>query len=133
MVAIAVSADTFESVRQESIEAGCDDFIAKPVRTDNLLECIGRHLELEWIYEKSKEKKPEVKAPPLIAPPEKELLNLLNLAKTGSITSIHKSVERIKKLDGKFLPFVVRIDNFAENFEFEKIQNFVKSFLKGKK
>jgi response regulator of citrate/malate metabolism len=126
---IAVSADSFESVRQKSFAAGCDDFIAKPVQIDDLLECIDRYLGLNWIYEKIAETEQETETLPLIAPSENELIALQKFAQRGSITSIWSAIARIKELDSKFIPFAVRIDQFAENFEFEKIQDFIKHFL----
>ncbi len=132
VVAIAVSADTFENARQDSAAAGCNDFISKPVQISALLECIGSHLELDWIYEEAEETEPEDEPLPLIAPPEDELQNLLKLSGTGSITNIGKWVARIRSNDRKCIPFAVRVDQLADNFEFKRIQDFIKPFLKGK-
>ncbi|MDY6992727.1 MAG: response regulator, partial [Pseudomonadota bacterium] len=51
MIIIAVSASAFEHHRQQSLEAGCNDFIAKPVHRENLLACLQTHLQLTWIYD----------------------------------------------------------------------------------
>ncbi|HEY7639863.1 MAG TPA: GAF domain-containing protein [Steroidobacteraceae bacterium] len=45
---VAVSASAFENTRVQSVAAGCDDFITKPVRLDHVVEVIGRLLELTW-------------------------------------------------------------------------------------
>jgi CheY-like chemotaxis protein len=36
--------------QQGSLAAGCSDFLVKPVQIDQLLTCVGRHLQLEWEY-----------------------------------------------------------------------------------
>jgi CheY-like chemotaxis protein len=50
---IAASASVFDYHQQESRDAGCNDFIAKPIRLDLLLEKIRELLQLTWIYEQA--------------------------------------------------------------------------------
>lgn len=50
VIIIAVSASAFDYHQHQSIEAGCDDFIAKPVRANKLFECLEKHLNLTWYY-----------------------------------------------------------------------------------
>jgi CheY-like chemotaxis protein len=45
---VAVSASAFDSTRTDSLQAGCDEFIAKPVRLDEVTDVIARLLRLEW-------------------------------------------------------------------------------------
>ncbi len=51
IVIIATSASVFDYSQHKSREAGCDDFIPKPVRAKHLLERLRVHLELEWVYD----------------------------------------------------------------------------------
>lgn len=51
IVIIATSASVFDYSRDKSRNAGCDDFIPKPVGAKHLLERLRLHLELEWIYD----------------------------------------------------------------------------------
>jgi len=41
---VAVSANTLPASKEESIHAGCTDFLAKPFRKAELLECVARNL-----------------------------------------------------------------------------------------
>src|SRR5262249_54728663 len=45
---IAVSASASTISRQQALAAGCNDFVPKPVKTDELFEAIGKLLSLEW-------------------------------------------------------------------------------------
>jgi CheY-like chemotaxis protein len=45
---VAVSASAFENTRVQSAAAGCDDFIAKPVRLEHVIDVVGRLLGLAW-------------------------------------------------------------------------------------
>lgn len=48
---IVSSASVSQPDRQMSIEAGGDDFLAKPVNAQELFNTVGKHLQLTWNYE----------------------------------------------------------------------------------
>ncbi|HSF48858.1 MAG TPA: response regulator [Burkholderiales bacterium] len=50
---IAMSASVFEANRAQCLQAGCDDFIPKPVSPENLLDALQRSLKLDWIYQEA--------------------------------------------------------------------------------
>jgi len=41
---IAVTANAFDSDKQAALEAGCNDFLSKPVNAEKCLQIIGRYL-----------------------------------------------------------------------------------------
>jgi signal transduction histidine kinase/DNA-binding NarL/FixJ family response regulator len=47
---IALSASAFDTTRAQSVAAGCDAFLTKPVRFDEALQVLGRELDLQWLY-----------------------------------------------------------------------------------
>jgi len=47
---IAITASTFLEQRQEILAVGCDDFMGKPFRLEEILQAISRHLHVEYIY-----------------------------------------------------------------------------------
>ena len=53
---IAVSASSFEEVEKQSRASGCDAFLEKPIDDRKLLNSIGKHLNIEWIYKYSQSK-----------------------------------------------------------------------------
>ncbi len=50
---VALTASAFEEERAEILAAGCDEFLRKPFREDILLEAIGKHLNVRYVYEDS--------------------------------------------------------------------------------
>jgi chemotaxis family two-component system sensor kinase Cph1 len=46
----ALTADAFEDDRQRSLQAGCDDHLAKPFNREVLLAKIGHHLGITYLY-----------------------------------------------------------------------------------
>ncbi len=52
---IAVSASVFPEFRQKAAEKGFDDFLGKPFRSEELLDKLAKHLELEFVSAPAKE------------------------------------------------------------------------------
>jgi len=129
VLVIAVSAKAFEQTRQESLAAGCDEFLTKPVQVETLLERLRVHLGLEWIYEEEVPSEAELPqapdAPPLSVPPQEELAKLLELAKMRNITGLRAQIKKIKERDPKYLPFVSKIEQLAKTYQFTHIIDFI--------
>ena len=52
-IIIALTASAFEEERVVILSAGCDDFMRKPFKENELLEKIGQYLDVEYLYEHS--------------------------------------------------------------------------------
>ncbi|MDA0245497.1 MAG: GAF domain-containing protein [Chloroflexi bacterium] len=68
---IALTASVYESERAVILANGCDDFLSKPFRTDELLAMLSKHLGLEYVYEMPAD--PAVKPAALLAENLREL------------------------------------------------------------
>ncbi|MCP5097021.1 MAG: response regulator, partial [Chloroflexi bacterium] len=49
-IIIMVSANATEEAREQSLQAGCDAFLVKPVDMNFLLNFLREKLEIEWLY-----------------------------------------------------------------------------------
>jgi hypothetical protein len=47
---VAVSASAFEEDRERALADGCDDFVRKPFRAEELYEMLTKHLGVRFIY-----------------------------------------------------------------------------------
>ncbi|MBE9125511.1 MULTISPECIES: hybrid sensor histidine kinase/response regulator [unclassified Coleofasciculus] len=143
IVIIATSASVFDFNRWSSHEVGCNDFLSKPIQIQELLEQLETHLELEWIYEESSvrtqqsdviSKEPlitdgeELTHSQLIAPPEKELAALFDLAMRGNMKGIIEQVAKLEQLDAKFAPFATELHQLAKGFQERRIRELIKSY-----
>ncbi|MEG4853831.1 ATP-binding protein [Microcoleus sp. B5-D4] len=139
VILIASSASVFEFDRQNSQEAGCNEFLSKPIQVEELLEVLKNYLQIEWIYDQPADLKIaqqegftnllNVQSGELVIPPSTELVALFNAARIGDIEVVEQEADRLKQIDGNYLPFANKILQFAKNFEEKELLAFVKKHL----
>jgi PAS domain S-box-containing protein len=130
---IASSASVFEFNQQDSLKAGCNDFLNKPIRADELFEKLRTYLELEWIYESegTQEDVQEGGVAVLVAPPKEELQMLADLVGKGKITGIRQRIKQIEQLGDEYRPFTTELDRLAKSFDMDQLTDFLKPYLEG--
>ncbi len=128
---IAISASVFGEHRQQSSAAGCCDFVGKPFQVRELLEVLGKHLALDWIYaEESSENNALREAEKLEElPPQAALEQLQALAQRGHINGILSFLEELREQYPSTQILLNKIKVLAENFEDEQICNLVDTLL----
>ncbi len=52
-VIIALTATVFEEDREQILLEGCDDFVRKPFRKDEIYDMLARHLGVRFLYEEA--------------------------------------------------------------------------------
>lgn len=127
---IASSASVFSFTRQQSWDAGCNDFIPKPVQTEELLAQLKKYLNLKWIYEVKAEltsitENLSTPIAEMLIPPESELTTLLKAAKSGYILDIQAEANRIKQAEPKYTVFADKVIELAQGFEDEAIVSLI--------
>lgn len=132
---IVSSASVTQLDRLRSLEAGADDFLAKPVALNELLSLIEKHLGITWIYNEVKSHTStstlaSINPEELVAPQESELQRLLEYAQDGLLKRIIETTEQIQQLDSRYQPFAQHLLLLAEQFQIEKIEAFIQQFIK---
>jgi PAS domain S-box-containing protein len=142
VVLIALSASVFEATQQESMLAGCDDFVSKPIEANHFLEQLRVHLGLKWIYEESSESKKQ-KTPSLSAASDfpayssllptaaESIAKLLQLAAIGDIEDFFEETAKLESLEAKLVPFVTCLRQLAKGFQLKQIRNVLKQYIDG--
>ena len=127
---IAITAKAFINDRQKCLDAGCDDFIAKPVNVNELLEKLQRLLSLEWLYKEAQSVADEFEnktSPP--APPDAEdLKTLIQFASIGDIRSLRRYADKLEKSQPRLQPFVRQLNLLAQQFRVDKIRKLLNSY-----
>ena len=124
---IAVSASVFEDDRQEAIDAGCDDFLPKPFKEEQLLEVLGRVLSLDWVYATS----PAPTETPTTKtangnegmPSLEEIDAMLELSRRGDILGIKKRLAVLGSAAGSYADFVHALEPFVASYQMNRIRD----------
>jgi PAS domain S-box-containing protein len=131
---VASSASVFNFDRQQSQEAGCNDFLPKPVQSDELLEQLRQHLGLSWVYETATAQERALgnflatSLSSLVVPPAEELEALYAAAQIGDIDSVEQEAVRLGQLNVQYLPFAQQLLQFTQAMDDEAILKFVKQY-----
>ena len=131
VIIIAISANVFETTKQESLAAGCKNFLSKPVPIQQLLELLIVHLGVEGIYEEHRDSPTielETKDIPLVPPPPSELGILWELLEMGDIQGIIDQSQHWQKENNDWVPFATQIRSLAKDFQLPKIEQILNQY-----
>jgi len=134
---IAVSASVFDYHQQQSIDAGCNTFLPKPIDADALLNTLQEYLDLIWIYEvfnpahvQNIQSTPSEKFEITTNYPLSvdDATQLYQLGLEGDVAAILDIVERLKS-NVELQPLMEKITQFAKRFDTDSVSNLVRSYL----
>jgi signal transduction histidine kinase/FixJ family two-component response regulator len=138
---IASSASVFNMDRQQSQEAGCTDFLPKPVQIEELLDQLGRYLNLTWttdhgtlesasgMLDRSDRSDREEAMQSWIVPETKELTALYTAARMGDIRAVEQEARHIQQLHIDYEPFATKILELAQDMNEQAILKLIKPYV----
>ncbi|OUD12240.1 ATP-binding protein [Thioflexithrix psekupsensis] len=144
-IIIALTADLFEYNRENSLEAGCNLFLTKPVEHQQLLDGLQQTLQLEWDYAPSSEaeKNAEKKITPHPLEQQQKIDALLrdfdlsthieqlaHFCRAGRISQITQYVRDLQNQQPELQPFTEVILTHSRSFNIAKIQLFLQTCQK---
>ncbi|HQT25835.1 MAG TPA: response regulator, partial [Burkholderiales bacterium] len=122
-----ISANAFEKNAYNDAGITTENFITKPVRLSELLDWIGRHLQLEWV-------KIGISPPPAPRkryPPGDRLLSLGQQVELGYLRGILNELDLIEQIDGAYVEFVDNMRQLARQFQFGTMTEILREGLDG--
>lgn len=129
-IVVAVSASSFEEDRAKALASGCDDFLAKPFRFEELLQILQQRLHVQYAYDEQPAEQDEAAPvsladiPPqdLTTLPEKHLMALRNAVERVDFDMAMRCVEQIAPEHPKLAAALKRS---VENYRFDSLQNMI--------
>ncbi|MCC3406792.1 MAG: response regulator [Microcoleus sp. PH2017_10_PVI_O_A] len=131
---IALTASVFEEERAVVLSAGCDDFMRKPFREQEIFAAMNKHIGVRYIYEepiaksaqtKSKTDIKDVLAPEALATLPPELLaNLASSAKSSDIAEVERLIQEVQAINTSIGDAFLLL---ANEFEYGKIASSIES------
>ena len=128
---IAVTASSLEEERATILSAGCDDFIRKPFKEQEICDALHKHIGVRFVYDEpaaihtATETKPDTLIPSALATLPVDLVadfhqSLMEL----DVEQIQSFIERIRELNE---PLANALATFTNNFQYEKLLNLIQS------
>jgi PAS domain S-box-containing protein len=125
---VASSASVFDNNKLQSLAVGCNDFLSKPIQTEELLSALKRFMDLEWIMDGSPLLS-EANQSQAIAPPgEEELEYIYNLIQRGRISQIEEYATKLEQTNQDWIPFAQKISQFAQDFNLDAMEKFLQAY-----
>jgi CheY-like chemotaxis protein len=131
---IATSASVLDNARQHSLEAGCNDFLPKPIQAQHLFKLMETHLGLVWQYQTTppylitpESVKPDTR-PMLTPPPAEEMTILLKMAAIGDMSGLRKKAAQLRTLDKTLTPFADKLEQLARTFQDKQILDLLHQY-----
>jgi PAS domain S-box-containing protein len=127
---VAVSASAYDLDRRECLEAGCDDFLPKPMREEALWDLLERLLGLSWIYhDDGPERAAANSTGPAPSPQEADAIH--ELASAGDVLGIRQRMISLVEQDPRMAPFARAVTELAESFKMKAIRQYVAPWRSG--
>ncbi|MGB3765020.1 MAG: CHASE2 domain-containing protein, partial [Phormidesmis sp.] len=136
---IVSSTHAFEQDRQNSLAAGADFFLPKPLELSQLLDTLQTALKLTWLYKietKAANQSSRPQAEKLthltsltpVIPPDKETLEkLYHLTMMGDLNGLEGILEQLEEKPD-LTAFLVEMKRLSKRFQTKQIREFLKSF-----
>ncbi|MGD8751432.1 MAG: PAS domain S-box protein [Anaerolineales bacterium] len=128
---IALTATAFDEDREQILLDGCDDFVRKPFRKEEIFKMLIKHLDVQFIYE---EPAPTPEAEESGAPIPSEDAETLavqspewvaELRQAALTADLYRILDLIDQIRGQHPDLADTLSNLAERFEYQKILNLI--------
>jgi DNA-binding response OmpR family regulator len=127
---VVVSANAYPNDRKQAFDAGCDDFLAKPIQIAELLRKVKLHLGLDWIYRKDEggaSRTANAGPEAMAVPPRSVIEELEASARMGDLRGLTDRLKALIDEDFQYLPYARHLQMLAKEFRLADIKKFLAS------
>lgn len=141
MLPVIVSSASVSSMdQQQSLDAGGNDFLTKPVQADDLFQMLRKYLQLTWLYQSKVSGNGQVAAPPalqnsltaailLVMPPSADLEQLLQLAQQGRLKKLAEVAKGLAQQNPQYAPLTKQLLELCKGFQVAKLEVLIQQWL----
>jgi CheY-like chemotaxis protein len=137
---IVSSASVSTMDQQQSLDAGGDAFLAKPVEAEELFKLLQKQLQITWKYKSLEFPESElfvaqnhsdtkITTVDIFLPTIEDLKELLNLAQQGRLKKLVVSAQNLEQKNQQYAAFVGHIVELTKGFQLENVENFIQESI----
>jgi CheY-like chemotaxis protein len=128
---IALTASAFMEQRQKSLDAGCDDFLSKPFRWEEIAETLANHLQIQYSHTSTPGNisKPYPLADKLVI--NKEDLAIMpsewidQLSAAAAQGNDFRCINLISQIPSEQTSLIINLTNLTESYQFDKLMELL--------
>jgi len=130
---VAVSASVQGDIKQLCRDAGCDDFLGKPVMFEELLRMLAAQLDITWLtadqtpIAENETLVESAPSPAAIALPPELAAQLSVASERGDIRAVIRLLDQLAERDPRYGSFVEQLRQMAKNFQVDEIANILRN------
>ncbi len=125
--------------QQQSLDAGGNAFLSKPVSADELFQLLEKYLPITWKYQSTftdaeslhqqNGNQTKTTTADIILPPLVDLENLLQLAQQGRLKKLLEIAQNLEQKNQDYAGFVKYIIEQSKGFQIKAITNFIQQSI----
>ncbi|MDP2903731.1 MAG: ATP-binding protein [Methylovulum sp.] len=126
MPIVVLSANAYPAHRLGAVNAGCNDFLSKPIQVEELLYKLKLHLDLTWICQEDPIAGPKPGfGPPSQLPPQEIIDGLVHFVRIGDMLGLDKRIDELSQQAPDYQPFLLKIKTLAGEFRIGEIRKLL--------
>ena len=132
---VVITATAFDSDRARFKKKGVQEFISKPFRMEQIINCLDKVLNVKFEYEEQveKEETPEALDYSKISLPEELISKFKEAADLYNISSLEEALDTLRNMDGNNDQLAIEIHDLLKNYEIVKIGEIIDKLKRGEK
>ena len=125
MPIVVLSANAYPGDRMAAMNAGCTDFMTKPLQVPELMHKLKRYLALDWLYRDDKKSPTPVQATPVQTPPAALLQTCVDCVRIGDLLGLKKALTQLRQDHPEHAAFLTKLANLADQFRVGEIRTLL--------
>ena len=133
---VGISASAFPTTRAQCADAGCQAFITKPVRLEEVSALVEKILNIEWTYASdttmNKMPSPSSPEPPSLALlPRAALRNVYELARSGDVHRLEQRLRQLRSHTPGMEPAIDALLRCVSEFDMTRLRTLLQPLIEG--
>ena len=127
MPIVVLSANAYPSDRLNAINAGCNDFLAKPIQVSELLAKLKLHLALDWLYQEQRQDVDSERQNRYQQPSLDTIQELTGFVQIGDLLGLNRRLTELIRCQPEYTQFAQGIMKLASEFRLVEIKKLLHS------